>query len=355
MLDHRSVKTATKILALVLALSVAADGLSAQRRGTGSGGGSRGSASGRGGGASSGSRRSGGSSGGGSRRSGQSGRGTRSGGSQPSTSGTGSTSTGTRPVSGKIGAVKGEAGRRGTGGVATGGGVIVSTCWGCGYWGGWGYPYPYPYPHPYPASYPSGGESEGQGYLDYPFAGHDTSVTFVRSHVREGRSFGAFSGQYFADQGSTTKAGRFALEGATGMLRGELEYSYYREPLLTRTDQMHTFRVAGGVQPRMGRKAYVVLTGGVRGLFLDNGRDAFGPEGELGIQTFPQRHFGLNVTGRLAGIVWNGTSAWQPLREVNATGSLFINRVELQAGWHWLRVGDAPAFGGPMLGTRLWF
>ena len=345
-------KTATKILTLVLALSVAADSLAAQRRGSGSGGGGRNSG-GRGGSVSSGTRRGSGS-GGGSRRSGQPSRGARSGGSQPAS--TGSTSTGTRPVSGKIGAVKGEAGRRGTG-VAAGGGVIVSTCWGCGYWGGWGspYPYPYPYPHPYPMSYPSGGESEGQGYLDYPFAGHDTTVTFVRQHAHEGRSFGAFSGQYFADQGSTTKAGRFALEGATGMLRGELEYSYYREPLLTRVDQMHTFRAAGGLQPRLGRKAYVVLTGGVRGVFLDNGRDAFGPEGELGIQTFPQRHFGVNVTGRLAGIVWNGTSDWQPLREVNATGSLFINRVELQAGWHWLRIGDAPAFGGPMLGTRLWF
>jgi hypothetical protein len=350
------VNTATKILSLVLALSVAADGLAAQRRGTGGSNGGRGTASGRGGGVSSGSRRSGGSSGGGGRRSAQPGRGTRSGGSQPSGSGT--TSTGTRRTSGKIGEVKGQAGTpRSSGGGVADGGIIVSTCWGCGYWGGWGYPYPYPmpYPHPYPDSYPSSGESEGQGYLDYPFEGHDTTVTFVRSHVRTGRSFGAFSGQYFADQGSTTKAGRFALEGASGMFRGELEYSFYAEPLLTRTDQMHTFRVAAGVQPGMGRKAYVIFTGGLRGVVLDNGRSAFGPEGELGLQTFPQRHLGLNVTGRLAGIVWNGTSGMQPLREVNATGSLFINRVELQAGWHWLRIGDAPAFGGPMLGTRLWF
>ena len=348
------VKTATKILSLVLALSVAAEGLAAQRRGTGGSGGGGRTASGRGGGVSGGSRRSSGSTGG-SRRSGQPSRGTRSGGSQPS--GTGSTTTGTRRSSGKIGAVKGEAGTPRSTGAGAGGGVIVTTCWGCGYWGGWGYPYPYPmpYPHPYPSSYPSEGESEGQGYLDYPFAGHDTMVTFVRSHVRQGRSFGAFSGQYFADQGSTTKAGRFALEGATGLFRGELEYSYYAEPLLTRTDRLHTFRAAAGLQPRMGRRAYVVLTGGLRGVVLDNGRSAFGPEGELGVQTFPQRHVGVNVTGRLAGIVWSGTTGMQPLREVNATGSLFINRVELQAGWHWLRIGDAPAFGGPMLGTRVWF
>ena len=87
---------------------------------------------------------------------------------------------------------------------------------------------------------------------------------------------------------------------------------------------------------------------------LDDGSNAWGPEGELGIQAFPLRPFGVNVTGRLAGLSWNGNDYFT-FQELNTTGSVFINRVALQAGWHWMKIGDAPAFGGPIVGMRIWF
>jgi hypothetical protein len=160
--------------------------------------------------------------------------------------------------------------------------------------------------------------------------------------------------QYFSDVGSTTKAGSVALEGAIGAVRGELEYSHYAEPVAGRTDHLHTLHVGIAAQPRLGRNAYLIAGVAARGVILDDGSRAWGPEGELGLQVFPMRPFGLNVTGRLAGLSWNG-SDYFAFRELNTTGSVFISRVELFGGWHWMKIDTSPAFGGPMLGMRVWF
>ncbi len=249
-------------------------------------------------------------------------------------------------------------------------GIWVGTCWGCTYWGwyrgywgwydgGWWYPAYYPRYHR-----PRWHDEEdvedrarlGQGYLPYPYAGGErTADTFVRSRVSDRRAFGALTATYFDDEGSTTQAGRVTLEGAYGVFRGEVAYGHYAEPLATRTDRLHTWRAAVGVQPRLGRFGYLVVGGGVRGVVLHDGSSASGPEGEIGLQLFPQRPVGANVSGRIARLSWTGADAFT-FRELNASASYFIGRIELQAGWHWMQVGrNTSAFEGPVAGLRLWF
>jgi hypothetical protein len=372
-------------VALVLALTFATAGsLTAQRRGSG-GSGSDGRRTPSGGGSSSGGSRAGSSSGrsSGSGSSASSGsRGSSSGSSASSGSGSGSgsssgateaqrgsassgstTSSTTRRKGSKIGAIRdaaNHAGRSG-GSVIVGPGIWIGSCWGCDYYGwygerwgryhgGWWYPTRDRYPRT-----PDNERDPvyGQGYEPYPYAGADNEA-FVMPHTRARRSFGAVSGQFFSDAGSTTRAGRFGIEGARGLIRGEAEYSYYAEPVAGGTDRLHTYRLAAGVQPRLGDHAFLVGTMGLRGVVLDNGRSAAGPEGELGVQLLPRRPFGINVTGRAAALSWNSRDYFA-LRELNTTGSVFISRMELQAGWHWLKVGSNPAFGGPVVGMRVWF
>ena len=286
----------------------------------------------------------------------------RSGGSTQASSGSGAS----RPTSGKIGALKrsAAAARAGGGTVIIQRGVYLGGCWDCNYWGfyhgyygwyhgGWWYPSYYP-----PREVEDNGSAEpGQGYQPYPYAENDgTGSTFVQQHSMERPSFGTISGNFFSDVGSTTRAGQFAIEGAYRQVRGEIEYGAYSEPLATTTDHLQTLRFGAGWQPRLGNSGYLVAGVAARGVFLDDGSDAWGPEGELGVQLLPKRPFGLNVTGRLAAMSWNGSYGnYFTLREVNTTGSLFIGRIELQAGWHWLKMGSDPAFAGPVVGTRLWF
>ena len=361
---------------LVLLAFLASDGLLAQRRTSGSGGSdtrgtpSRGSSSG---GSSSGgdSRRSGGSSSGGSR-SGNDGGSASSRGSSSGSSGTASTTSSSDSRRGsKIGAIRREAdravkenGRR----IFVSRGIYVGACFECDYWGwygprwgwyhgGWWYPSRRPYHGTADDS-----ERPGQGYDEYPYADADSSgqAGFVRTNVVQRRGFGAVTAQYFSDAGSQAAAGRFGLEGARGLLRGELDYSFYNEPGATSTDRLHTFRLAIGVQPRLGNAGYLVAAVGLRGLAINGSpsiaaQNAGGVEGELGIQLLPRKPFGLNVTGRVAAMQWQGSTEHFALQELNSTGSIFMNRLELQAGWHWMKIGPSPAFGGPVAGLRIWF
>jgi hypothetical protein len=41
--------------------------------------------------------------------------------------------------------------------------------------------------------------------------------------------------------------------------------------------------------------------------------------------------------------------------DLTATGSYFVGRTELMAGWRYTKVGAADAFNGPTAGLRLWF
>jgi len=344
------------LLVLVALVLASAAPLMAQRRG----GGSPGHSTPRSGGSPSGSH------GGYSRGGGNSGGSSRGGNASPSSGGSsqsgaqGSPSSG-RPTSGKIGAIKrSAAAARASGGtVIVGRGVYLGGCWDCNYWGwyhgywgwyrgGWWYPGRYREPVEQPA--------EGQGYMPYPYAENDgTGATFVEEHTSRRPSYGAVSGQFFSDVGSTTIAGRFSLEGAYRQIRGEAEYGNYAEPLQSSTDHLQTLRVGVGYQPRLGNHAYLIAGIAGRGVFLDDGSKAGGPEGELGVQAFPMRPFGIGITGRLAALTWSGANDYFTFREVNTTGSFFIGRMELQVGWHYMKVGDTPAFAGPVVGTRVWF
>src|SRR5579859_5624573 len=263
--------------------------------------------------------------------------GSSSGASSPSVTRQGSTGTRTatgttsgRPQTGKIGTIKREAQAARNRPATTGSGVFIGACWSCDYYGfygdrwgwyhgGWWYPAYYPPPDYYPGDgYARGGSGNDQAAQPYPA-------------VR--RSYGAVTMTYFSDAGGTAKAGQIDLEGAVGQLRGELEYAHYAEPVVGHTDHLHTLRVGIAGQPRIGNNAYLIAGVAARGVILDDGSNAWGPEGELGVQVFPVRPFGLSVTGRLAGLSWNGNDYFA-MRELNTTGSVFINRVELQAGWH---------------------
>lgn len=370
----------TRACAALIALTfLAAEGLSAQRRGTsGSGSGGRSTPSGNRGGSTPSSSR-GGSSGGE--------RG--SGGSSPSASSRGSrdgqtaaapansTQSRGRTDGSKIGAVRREADRAaarvGGGGVYVDRGIYVGG--GCyyyycdPYWGWYGRHYGwyhrgYWYPARRRVHYDDDDNNErsyGQGYDEYPYAadesddGNDQGSGFVRSGGTSRRGFGAVTAQYFSDAGSTAQAGRFGIEGARGIFRGELEFASYAERTTTTIDRMHSFRVAVGVQPRLGNNAYLTATVGARGIALNQGgQSSGGPEVSLGVQLLPKKPLGVNITGRAAAMSWNGVD-YYALRELNTTGSIFINRLELQGGWHWLKLGSSPAFGGPVAGLRIWF
>lgn len=194
----------------------------------------------------------------------------------------------------------------------------------------------------------------GRAFQRYPWAGGDTVPAFTVRHDSTGRRFGAVSAAYFADAGSTLKGGRFAFEGGAALAYFSLELNSYLEPLASETDHLHSWRAGIGVLPRIGPNGLLRLGVAARGIILDDGTSSGGPELELGTQLFPRRPFGVSINGRLSAQQWSsgGTFAF---RELNTTGSVFVGRVEIQAGWHWVKIGGAPAFGGPTMGTRVWF
>ena len=197
----------------------------------------------------------------------------------------------------------------------------------------------------------------GRGYRSYPYSYRDSAESdspFLVRHTK-GRSYGTLALSVFDDAGSTLSSARFAFEGAAALAYWSLEFSAYREPLLTHTDHLYAWRAGIGVTPRPGPRTMLRIGVAARGIVLDDGSSASGPELELGAQLLPRRPFGLNVTGRLAGLSWDGSDDELTLRELNTSGSIFVGRWEVMAGWHWMKIGSAPAFGGPLLGTRLWF
>jgi hypothetical protein len=387
-------RTNRSAIALVAALAVLGAGdLLAQRRtteGGGSGSGTRQQPGGGGSGSSTGGSRpsssgSGSSTGSATRRGGDE-RATpqRSGGSSGSATSSGnrggdqargSQTSGARATSGKIGAIRNnaQAARITTNrGVREVRGVWVETCFGCSYWGwyngywGWyhgGWWYPGYYPRYHRPSYEgearvverSEEPSFGQTYLDHPYAeGANAPNAWIQHNAPGRRGYGALTMHYFGDRGSETEAGRFTLEGGYRMLRGEIGYSRYAEPVAGGVDRLHTWRASAGVQPRLGSTASLTAAVAVRGVELSGGDDAYGPEAELGLQLLPGRPLGINVNGRLATLSWTGPDNFT-FRELNTTGSIFVGRVELQAGWHYMKVGSAPAFTGPIAGLRVWF
>lgn len=196
----------------------------------------------------------------------------------------------------------------------------------------------------------------GQGYQRYPYAERDAAEPFVLDSAATGRRFGTFTGMYFNDQdvGGTLQAAQFALEGANGALVSAVEYTLYREPTQTDTDWLHLARVGLGVAPRLGRLGFVRLLAAGRLIVLDNGGAALGPELELGITTFPVRPVGVSANARGALVNWSGGGR-SAFTDLTVTGSCFLGRAELMAGWRYTKVGSAEAFNGPTAGVRLWF
>ncbi|MEK6767349.1 MAG: hypothetical protein AABY85_00015 [Gemmatimonadota bacterium] len=194
----------------------------------------------------------------------------------------------------------------------------------------------------------------GQGYLPHPYADRRARETFVLREVREGRTFGSVSGAYFRDDVSTLRAGHFALDGASGAAYGSLEYDYHREPKANETDYLHLWRAGVGAMPRLGRIGYLRVGVAARGVVLDDGDGAAGPELELGAKIFPLRPWAVSATGRVATLSWDGQS-WFGFSQWAATASVFAGPVEIEGGAHWTRIGSAPAFYGPTLGARIWF
>ncbi len=196
----------------------------------------------------------------------------------------------------------------------------------------------------------------GQTYLEYPYAagGELSGSTFVQSDAPGRRGYGTLSGQFFGDRESEVRAGRASLQGAYRLFHGEFTYAQYVEPIAGGTDRLQTWHATAGVQPRLGDRASLLVAAGVRGVDVRGGGDAYGPEAELGLRVLPLRPIGINLNGRLASLSWTGDDYFT-FRDVDATGSVFVGRIELQAGWHYMKVGSAPAFTGPVAGVRVWF
>jgi hypothetical protein len=192
-----------------------------------------------------------------------------------------------------------------------------------------------------------------RGYLDYPYA-MGGRETFVLSRRERRREFGVIGLTHYQDPRSTLHATRVEVEGARGPWYAGIEYGLHVEPLARETDYLHTWRAGFGALPALGRWGYLKLGIAARGLTLDDGETALGPEVEIAARAFVLRPYALSASVHAAALTWHGDDAFA-LLETAAFGSVFIARVEVQAGWRWMRIGDAPAFSGPTLGMRVWF
>lgn len=200
-----------------------------------------------------------------------------------------------------------------------------------------------------------GRPDSGQGYLSYPYA-RGSGGTFVLRNVREGRRFGAVSAAYFADDESTLRAGHYSVEWAGGMLHREIAFSSYAEPLADHTDRLQLFRFTLAVVPPLGERGYFKIGMGAQIVTLGTGDAATGPEFEAGFQLFPVRPLGVGATARVAPLTWAGGPEFGlGFVDLVGTGSVFVGRFELQAGYRWTRIGVAAPFRGPTLGMRVWF
>lgn len=194
----------------------------------------------------------------------------------------------------------------------------------------------------------------GQGYQAYPYAAPGDERFVIRS-TTAGRTFASVSGAYFADQESSLRAGNFSFEWAGGMLLRSMDYSYYREPRPDGTDHLHLFHVGVAAAPPVGQVGYVKIGLGFQSVFLDTGDAAFGPSLDFGAQLFPRPPFGLAFNGRLAPMTWVGGPIYGVgFAEFAGTGSVFVGRIEIQAGYRWTRIGLGVPFRGPTLGLRAW-
>ncbi len=200
--------------------------------------------------------------------------------------------------------------------------------------------------------YPS---DTGQGYHRYPYAS-GSGETFVRHDVTDGRTFAAVSASYFADDESSLRAGHFSVEWTGGILHREIEFSAYAEPLADRTDHLQMLRLGLMLVPSLGDVGYLKVGAGFQAVILGSGDAATGPEVEAGVQLFPRRPFGVSATARVAPLTWHGGPTWGVgVADFAGSGSVFVGRLEVLAGYRWTRIGVGSPFHGPTVGMRVWF
>jgi len=199
-------------------------------------------------------------------------------------------------------------------------------------------------------------EPPSQGYLAYPYARPRDLSSFVLQNVTTGREFGNVSATYFRDDGSTLRSGQLALDAAYANVLFTAEYDYYREPLPEGTDYLHLGRFGLDGVGRVDDIGYFKAGLGLQMAFTGNGHEAGGPELDAGLQLFPIRPIGVSATARFAALTWHGGPLFGTgFADLMGSGSVFLGRVELQAGYRWTRVGVGAPFSGPMLGMRVWF
>ncbi len=196
----------------------------------------------------------------------------------------------------------------------------------------------------------------GQGYLAYPYQDPRALEHFVLTDVRSHRGFGNLSGWYYRDDGSTLRGAHFAYEGARSVVGVSVEYDYFREPKLAETDYLHLGRLGVGGVTRLSHAAFLRSGLALRGMALDDGRLALGPEFEIGAQFFPLRPLAFDGTFRIAGL--SGASAsWlgTVLVDASAGAGVLVGRVEVRGGYRTLVIGSGTTLAGPTLGARIWF
>jgi len=192
-----------------------------------------------------------------------------------------------------------------------------------------------------------------QSYLRFPYDGRGRAPRFVLPDTSR-PAFGAVAAQRFIDASSTLRGVGIDFEGAVDRLHWDLAYTYYREVKRSETDQLHDGRASLGVALPFLRTGYVAPGAAFRLVCLDDGRCAAGGDAEIAARIFPLRPFGLSATQRLGAVKWAGGD-WIMVSETNAAASVQIGRLEVSAGWHWLKLATAPAFAGPTAGVRVWF
>lgn len=195
----------------------------------------------------------------------------------------------------------------------------------------------------------------GQGYLPYPYSEPGAEETFVLRDVTERRRFSTLSVARFEDASTSLAATSFEFEGANAGFRYTLALDLYREPKATETDHLTDFRMGlGGALP-LGRAGYMPLGIGGRAVCLDSGYCAGGVDLEIGARLFPARPLGVSGVFRIGGMSWEGSGSDFLLTESKVAAAVFLGRLEIAAGWHWLKLGSATPFAGPTVTTRLWF
>lgn len=216
-----------------------------------------------------------------------------------------------------------------------------------------------------PAAAPTGADSaaaaararkdsaEMLSYGRYPWGGPRLDQHFVTAGPVYRPRFGVTSVSWFKDAASSLSGISLDIEGGFPdvYLAGNL--TQYREPTPQGTDKLTTVRVEGGGLEPMGRGFLSIGIGG-RLVFLDNGDWAPGMDFALGARVLPARPVVLSARANIGVAKWDGGDYFLTT-EYTATAAVVLGPVELGGGWHWLKLGSANAFGGPVLSARVWF